>query len=64
MTVNELILKAKREENIFTLIYSSLLNWDKLNDRPSRADEDTPSPTFHGTFFSQEIKVKACKHVI
>jgi hypothetical protein len=53
MTVNELIFKAKCEENIFTLIYINLLNREKLSNRLFRADEDTRAPTFHGTFFAR-----------
>lgn len=35
MTVTELKLKSKLEGNMFTLVYRSWLNWDKLPDRLS-----------------------------
>jgi hypothetical protein len=54
---------AKPEEIIFTLIYSILLYWDKLNDRVSRVNEDNRPPILHGTSF-QENKAKVYKHVI
>jgi hypothetical protein len=50
MTITELKFKAKLEGNMFTLVYGSWLNWDKLPGRLSRADEDIRPPTFHGLF--------------